>query len=128
MNADEQQIIEREEPFFIHQGGSYRRTFECVSTDTGLTIPLNEEWTARMQFRSSPRSVDVLYEATTENSHITIDGPRGWVTLDIPPASSEAWTFTKAGYDFELVSPTGQVHKIAWGDVNVKPEYTKTIN
>ncbi|MDK2957814.1 MAG: hypothetical protein PWQ57_3312 [Desulfovibrionales bacterium] len=107
----------------IPQGSTYVHTFSYVDSDGDAVSLLN--FTARMQFRESAAAEAALYEGTTENGHIVINGPAGSVQLKISAATTAAWTFTYAVYDLEIVSPLGVVTRLVQGSVKVTPEVTR---
>ncbi|MFP4036996.1 MAG: hypothetical protein ACLFUE_05700 [Desulfobacteraceae bacterium] len=69
-------------------------------------------------------STDTLYEATTDDD-IIITAPQGEVYLEIPAETTAGWTWTRAVYDLEIVSPSGKVSRIAEGNVKIYPEVTR---
>jgi hypothetical protein len=82
-------------------------------------------YTARLQVRETIASTDVIYEATTENGHITIDGSHGRVTLKVPAAVTELWDFKKAVFDLEIESATGEVTRLVKGTMELDLEVTR---
>ena len=109
----------------IEQGATYRHVFVYKDADTDAVIPL-VGYSGRFQFRSKHTSADVLYDGDTTGTELTIDGPNGKVTLNIPDEDSEAFEFTKAVYDIEVESASGDVIRLVEGLVHISPEVTRT--
>lgn len=108
---------------YVLQGASYLHDFIYKDADTDAIIDLTS-YTARMQIRETLASATAVYEGTTDDD-ITIDGSAGKVSLEIPPATTAAWTWTRGVYDLEVISPEGRVYRIAEGTVRVKQEVTR---
>lgn len=108
---------------FIEQGADYIMTFRWRDP-FGVAINLTG-YTARMQFRKSKSDTVVLLSATTENLYITLGGVLGTVNLAIPNTVTAAFTFVRALYDIELISPAGVVTRWLEGGVEVNPEVTR---
>lgn len=107
----------------IPQGSDYVHTFLYTETD-GIT-PINlTGFTARLQIRQDYESVNFEYEATTAND-LTINGPLGQIDLQIPNATTAAWTWDEGVYDLEIVSATSVVTRILQGTVSVSREVTR---
>lgn len=107
----------------IPQGSTYRHTFYYRDA-AGAVVSL-AGYTARLQFRESIDAAAILYEATTANGFITINGAAGDVTLEIAAATTAAWTFRAAVYDLEIISSDGKVTRLVKGRVKVDPEVTR---
>ncbi|GHE32405.1 hypothetical protein GCM10017673_39170 [Streptosporangium violaceochromogenes] len=71
------------------------------------------------------RDAPLLYELTTGNGRLTIDGPAGKLTVRIPAEDSSAWEWLEAVYDLELVAPSGEPTRLLEGPVCVDPEVTR---
>lgn len=117
-------VAGRRVELYIHQGETYHHNWQYRDPITKAPINLTG-YIARLQMRAAPSAVTVLYEATTANGVITLDAPLGLVKLKIPAVSNSAWTFFAAGYDLEIQAATGEVDKLGWGRVRIKPEYTR---
>ena len=110
---------------YIPQGATYGHNFLYRNEDDDSVIALNN-YTARLQIRAKVASTDTLYEATTDvDGGLTVTGASGAVYLEIPAATTEAWTWTKGVYDLEIISDSGQVSRIAQGSVKISPEVTR---
>lgn len=101
-------------------------------TRTGdvTTYPdLTDGWSARAQMRDAPGS-----DVWVTFSSADVSGPRialeasGYVTVILPAATTEAtiWNSREGGvYDVELISPTGEVIRLATGAVAVNADVTR---
>src|SRR4051812_1755234 len=73
-------------------------------------------WTAKAQARTAVTDSVVLFEWSTENGTIYIDGEGGSVTMILAPADSSAWTWRTAYYDLEVTSPDGlETYRVVQG-------------
>lgn len=109
----------------IEQGTDFRMVLHLTSKPPDPQ-PLDlTGYTARSQMRLNYGHDTVLYERTTENSGLTIDGPAGTITLAIPGEDSAAWVWRAAVYDLELVDPSGRPKRLFKGAVHVDPEVTR---
>jgi hypothetical protein len=110
---------------YVPQGATYAHNFLYRQESDESVISLNG-YTARLHIREKVTSPSTLYEASTDDGDgITITGPTGEVYLEIPAATTAAWTWTKAVYDLEIISGAGKVTRIAEGNVKVSPEVTR---
>ena len=120
----------------IEQGADWRLFFAYKNAD-GLPVNL-AGYTARMQVRESATGRTKLFELTTENGRIFIDGPNGTVEVTIPASLSQplvidpkklAWIDGKMVlqwvYDLELLSPDGHVTRLLQGAAHFTPEVTR---
>ncbi len=82
-------------------------------------------YSARMQIRRSKSSSDVLFELTTANGRIAIDGAAGKVTLTFTAEESAAFTWRRGVYDLELEAGDGVVRRLLEGAVEVNREVTR---
>ena len=108
---------------YVPQGVTYGHKFIYLQESDDSIISL-VGYTARLQIRDKVTSTETLFETTT-GDYITITGPAGEVYLEIPAATTAAWTWTKGVYDLEIISGTGKVSRIAEGSVKVSPEVTR---
>lgn len=106
----------------IPQGSTYKHTFH-YRDDKDVPVPLSG-YTGRAQFRDSVDATTTLYDSETLGD-ITIDGAKGDVILEIPAATTTAWTFRAAVYDLEIISPASKVTRLVKGRVRVDPEVTR---
>jgi hypothetical protein len=103
------------------------QTFDCpVVWKDGDGEPIDlTGYSARMQIRRSKASPDVLFELTTGNGRIAIDGPAGKATLTITAEESAAFTWRRGVYDLELVAADSVVRRLLEGAVEVNREVTR---
>lgn len=104
----------------IFQGEDYRR--EIPMTDTGTGQPLDiTGWTMAGQIRAGYSAADPVLHTLT----LTADGTD--LVVDIPGASSSAWTWRLARYDVKLTAPNATATRIVSGSVVVYAEVTRPV-
>lgn len=94
-------------------------------TTNGSATPLPVGTTAKMQIRSSPKSLITLAELTTENAQIIIDLASALVTIQMSSTITAAFAFERAMYDLELIYSNGEKDRIVEGRVYVLPSVTQ---
>jgi len=82
-------------------------------------------YTARMQFRKSAKDATILHSLTTENGGITLDNATKTITLLVPKADTEGFTFTSAVYDLEMVSIGLEVYIPVSGSISIVKNVTR---
>lgn len=82
-------------------------------------------YTARMNVRNKVGGT-LLAEYSTANSGLAVDNAAKTITLNILATATDDFTFTRAVYDLEMVSPTGVVTPLAEGPFAVTREVTTT--
>lgn len=88
--------------------------------------PVNlTSYTARMQIRETVETTTTLVELTTENGGITLGGAAGTITLLIAATATDDLDFETAVYDLELISGSGVVTRLLYGDVTLVSEVTR---
>lgn len=111
----------------INQGATFERIFIWLNGTCGCgsgspQIPVNlTGFTASMQIRAFPLSVAVLYDATPDLVVGTTDGT---ITLTIPAAVTETFTWWQGVYDLLMTSAGGQVTRLLSGQVTISPGVT----
>ena len=80
-------------------------------------------YTARMSIKDKIGG-SVLHSLTTENNGIDIDPTAKTITLSIPAADTEDFTWSRGVYDLEMVSPAGKVTRIISGRIALSREVT----
>ena len=80
-------------------------------------------YTARMSIKDKIGGA-VLHSLTTENNGIDIDPAAKTITLSIPAADTEDFTWSRGVYDLEMVSPAGKVTRIISGRIALSREVT----
>ena len=108
----------------IYKGSTYRRGFQWLTSDkTPMDLTSCE---IKTQIRAYVDSPDVLYEASTQNSKITLTEPlEGKFELEISSDDSKNWVFSKAVYDLDITFPSGDVFTVVEGLVNTKGQVTR---
>ena len=104
--------------FGKHQAGSGYLAWLTPHTLTG--------YTARMQIKDRVGGA-VLLSLTTENGGITLDDAGKVIEITITAEQSEAFAWTSAVYDLELVSAAGKVTPLLEGAASVSGEVTTPI-
>ena len=88
--------------------------------------PINlADSSARMQLRAKLDDPAVIQELTTENGLILLDNVSKTITLNIPAATTAAYTFSTAVYSLEIISIGGQVTPFANGTITLVKEVTR---
>lgn len=109
----------------IPQGSTYIHEFTYVEEDEVTPIDITG-FTARCQIRRTIKNTTIELECTTENSKIVItDETNGVFELRIPSTDTEAFSFTRAVYDIEMIAPDLSVSRVVQGKVKVDPEVTR---
>jgi hypothetical protein len=80
--------------------------------------------TARMQIREKLTSTAILQELTTENGMIVITDLAKTIVLQIPAATTAAYTFKAGVYSLELISGT-TVIPFTHGNITLDKEVTR---
>lgn len=108
----------------INQGATYSKVFTwrgpvCVFGQL-QQAPVNlTGYTAVLQIRPYALSTTILYDAS---SNLVINGPAGQITLTIPAAATEGFTWWNGVYDLLLTSSDGSYsQRLAQGKVQVSP-------
>jgi hypothetical protein len=80
--------------------------------------------TARMQIRPKVESTTILDELTTENGKIVINDTTKTISIVIPAAETELYTFKTAVYSLELIDGTTVIPFI-YGNMTLDNEITR---
>lgn len=109
--------------FTIEQGATFSQPLLWRDSSNN---PVNlTGYTARMQARRSKTSEEAVVDLTTENGGIVLGGATGRITLRIPAATTNTYTWLRAYYDLELVAPGGDVRRLLQGELNVSVGVTR---
>lgn len=103
-----------------YQGSTFSRSFTYAID--GAPVDLTG-YTARMQVRENYESVSTIFNLTTENGGISIDGPNGVITVTIAASSTTNAEPGKFRYDLEIIDG-GIVNRLLEGRFTIKPEVT----
>ncbi len=108
--------------FTIEQGATF--TQRLIWKDSNRN-PVNlAGYSARMQARRSATATEALLNLTVGNG-ITLGLMDGTITLSIPAATTDTFTWTRAVYDLELVKPNGDVVRLLQGELSVSVGVTR---
>ena len=99
----------------IEAGATWRCPFEYRNAD-GTPFVLTD-WSARMTVRS--RRGQRLLDLSSADGAIAVDGPAGSVTITLTAEQTAALPAGRALYIVELVSPSGEVTRLAMGSLSV---------
>jgi hypothetical protein len=119
----------------INQGATYTRIFlltgpACVPVPGG-TYAVGSSvgafdltgYTAAMQIKAYALSSTVLYDAGAAND-IALGGTAGTITLTIPAADTEGFTWWNGVYDLVITDSYGVATRVLEGQVTVSPGVT----
>ena len=109
--------------FVIEQGATLDKIFVWKDS-TGTVIPLTG-YTAKMQIRHTVGSSTILLDLSTLNGRIILTASTGQIRLLVSATDTSAITWQRGKYDLELVSSTGVVTRLLYGDVEVSKEVTR---
>lgn len=107
--------------FKLEEGATWTKVLEWKNED--LTPIDLTGFTARMQIRKSYSTATALHTLTSSDG-ITLDGPTGTITLNIPAATSVGWKKGRYVYDLEVYTGDTTV-RLLQGTLEVVPEATK---
>ncbi len=113
----------------INQGATFKRTFIwtvgtcCCGTVGSAPGPVDlTGYTAMMQIRAYVNPTAPLYYDATPV--LTLGTTDGSITLDIPAADTETFTWWNGFYDLLLTDSSGNVTRLLQGTVTVQPGVT----
>lgn len=108
----------------IQQSATYLQAFTWLSPQTGANgsqqvLPVDlTGYTAELQIRPYPQATSILYDAS---SNITLSGPTGIITINIPAATTGGFAWWSGVYDLRLTALDGTAYRFAQGSVTVNP-------
>ena len=83
-------------------------------------------YSAQMHVRAKLKDTATIYETDSSvGGHITLGGLTGKVLLEVPDEVTATWSFKRAVFDLEIVSPTGEVTRIVKGTLLLDPRVTR---
>lgn len=109
---------------YIPQGSTYKHTFNYLNPAGTAPVDITS-YTARTHFRVNIDDAATFFEGTTEDGILSIDGTNGQVNMNIPAATTAAWTQEKGYYDIEIIAPNTEVTRIIKGALKIDPEVTR---
>jgi hypothetical protein len=80
-------------------------------------------WTGIAQVREYPMAPIVRHEWSADNDNISVAGTS--VTLTTTATDTAAWAWSKGVYHLEVTDTSGNVHRVAQGNVAVSREVTR---
>lgn len=108
------------------RGSNWKKTFTWKVKATGVSVDLTG-YTAKMQLRKNPdadAATTTLYATYTNSDYITLGGTLGTVSLNVPAATTAAYTFKRAYFDILLTSAGSEKTYLLEGIITVKPRVT----
>jgi hypothetical protein len=106
----------------IQQWATYLQAFtwlspQVISNGSQQVLPVDlTGYTATLEIRAFPLAPTILYDAS---SNITLGGPTGIITINIPASTTGGFTWWSGVYDLLLTSLSGQVTRLTQGNVTV---------
>lgn len=79
-------------------------------------------YTARMKIKNEIEGT--LIASYTTSDVMSIDTTYGILTINVPAATTQAYTVEEAVYDIEIVSPTSNVYSLFYGAIGLRLEVT----
>ncbi|NVN99298.1 MAG: hypothetical protein HXX17_08240 [Geobacteraceae bacterium] len=109
----------------IEQGATLQQTFYWTDS-AGAAVNLTG-YTAQMMVKANyaDSGAVALLTLTSAGGTIVLTAGTGKIDLLVPPATTQALTFTKAIYDLELTSAGGVVTRLVQGNVFLSKEVTR---
>jgi hypothetical protein len=109
----------------IQQGSVFRRVLQWRNPDD--TVVDLTGYTAAMQVRPDYKSTTKLVDLSDPtHGSITFDIPAGLIWIEIKSSFTATLVApATAVYDFELVEPSGERHRLLEGKVAITPEVTR---
>jgi hypothetical protein len=108
----------------IQQWATYLQAFtwlspQVVTNGSQQVLPVDlTGYTATLEIRPYPLATAILYDAS---SNITLGGPTGIITINIPASITGGFTWWSGVYDLLLTSLDGTVYRFTQGSVTVSP-------
>lgn len=108
----------------IQQWATYLQAFtwlspQPVANGDQQVLPVDlTGYTATLQILPYPLATSILYDAS---SNITLGGPTGIITINIPASVTGSFTWWSGVYDLVLTAIDGTAYRFAQGSVTVSP-------
>lgn len=109
----------------IEQGSAFTRVFTLKDID-GNPVDL----TGAVAQWSVKESADIIgtlllnYKSSSQESHITLGGAAGTITLNLSQSETEALSWTDAVYDIFVTFSNGKRYRILYGGISVTQTVT----
>lgn len=112
----------------VQQNATFERALRWTTTVDGSKRPVNiVGWSALLQVRDHHEGT-VLFEASTMNGRIRIDGPNGRIILRFDAkGGTENMRFREGIWDLILRSPVGTVRRMVQGKIIVEPGVSRFV-
>lgn len=107
----------------IEQGSTFYLTVNAKNPD-GTAKNLSG-YSGRMQIRPTYNSSTLYVDATTSNGMITILGSQGQVTVTIPGATTDSYSWNSGVYDLEVDNSGGDIIRLVSGSVSLSKQVTR---
>jgi len=92
---------------------------QIVSSGSQQVLPVDlTGYMATLQILPYPLATAILYDAS---SNITLDGPTGIITINIPASITGGFTWWAGVYDLLLTDLNGTAYRFTQGNVTVSP-------
>ncbi len=110
----------------IQQWATYQQAFtwlspQVVANGSQQVLPVDlTGYTAELQILPYPLAppTAILYDAS---ANITLGGPTGIITINIPASTTGGFTWWAGVYDLVLTNVAGTAYRFAQGNVTVSP-------
>lgn len=108
----------------IQQNATYLQAFtwlspQVIANGSQQVLPVDlTGFTATLEIRAFLLAPTILYDAS---SNITLGGPTGVITINIPAATTGGFTWWAGVYDLLLTDLSGTAYRFAQGNVTVSP-------
>ncbi len=109
--------------FTINQGSTWK-LIVVWKDSTGAIVDITG-YLAKIQFRKTAQEELVLYEMSTTNGRIVLDGPNGKLTCTATKEETSGFKFTEALFDVFLTSPGGESTRLFKGSIIIDPSITR---
>lgn len=110
--------------FTIQQGADFTLEFAWATRQLSIDTPVNlTGFNARLQIIPVDGSLPAIeWSSEGDNPVITIEAETGKFTFDVPNEQTADYTFLKARYEFEAISPAEKKHRLLRGIITVEKE------
>lgn len=109
--------------FTVEKWADFNQRF-CFRSKSGRPVDLSN-CTAKVQFRSTAVSPDVLFEISTENGRIKPLGKNGVIQFDVSSELTGAIAFAAAVYDLVITFSDGSRFRFLEGKIAVSEGVTR---
>lgn len=107
----------------MEQGATFLRTLS-LTDDAGDIMNLTG-YVARMQVRSSVTASSTILDMSTTGNYMSLDGPTGTITINVPATVTSTLTTINSVYDLEIESSTNVVTRLIEGSITLDLNVTR---